>query len=194
MAALSDIRELRTEKLYLCDKITKLTAEIVNLKAHLQLSENKRRRAERDLDRSAVRLKEIEDGAGRAGAYGNGSGQRADAAESKADDGSAAVATAGDGANDSSNSSSNSNNNNSSDGSSGLEREMRRQIVLLEKQLNESESARAAVEMKLTERMARPLPQTEVQITDMRNAMEELRQQCKQRVNAVITEVSRQRR
>ena len=65
-----------------------------------------------------------------------------------------------------------------------------KKIEILEKQLSESESAKSKVEMTLTERMARPLTQTEAQIADMRKSMEELRQQCKQRVASLINETT----
>lgn len=63
-------------------------------------------------------------------------------------------------------------------------------IAILEKQLAESENAKAKVEMTLTERLARPLAQTEAQIADMRQSMEDVRSQSKQRVNGLIAEVS----
>ena len=72
---------------------------------------------------------------------------------------------------------------------STVEKELRRQIALLERQLAESETAKAKAEMTLTERLARPLVQTESQVSDLRRSMEELRQQCKQRVASLNSEV-----
>ena len=43
--------------------------------------------------------------------------------------------------------------------------------------------------MTLTERLARPILQTETQVADMRKSMEELRQQCKHRVASLVDEV-----
>jgi len=59
----------------------------------------------------------------------------------------------------------------------------------LERQLSESETAKSQAEMTLTERLARPLTQTEAQVGDMRRALEDLRQQCKHRVSVLISEV-----
>lgn len=74
--------------------------------------------------------------------------------------------------------------------SSEQESELQEKISLLEKQLAESESAKAKVEMTLTERLARPLQQTEAQISDMRKSMEDLRQQHKYRVSVLVAESS----
>jgi hypothetical protein len=74
------------------------------------------------------------------------------------------------------------------DSEEALVKELQQQIKLLEKQLADSESAKAKVEMTLTERLSRPMPQTETQVADMRKAMEELRSQCKQRVAALMAE------
>lgn len=43
--------------------------------------------------------------------------------------------------------------------------------------------------MTLTERLARPILQTETQVADLRKSMEELRQQCKYRVASLVAEV-----
>ena len=43
--------------------------------------------------------------------------------------------------------------------------------------------------MTLTERLARPILQTETQVADLRKSMEELRQQCKHRVASLVVEV-----
>lgn len=173
--ALNEMRELRAEKLLLTDRITKLSSEIIDVSAKLRLAETEKLRAERDLDRAVLAAKEAERAAlnpkpasdGTTTAEGGGQ-LGADGTTGSA----AAVPTSPQASNPT------------------MERELRRQVTLLERQLAESESAKAAVEMTLTERLARPLPQTEVQVADMRTAMEELRQQCKHRVSALIAEVS----
>lgn len=162
--ALNEMRQLRAEKLLLTDRITKLSSEMVDASAKLRLAETEKIRAERDLDRAVLAAKEAE-----RAALNPKVGESAEGAA----DGSTgpAVPTSPQASNP------------------VVERELRRQVTLLERQLAESESAKAQVEMTLTERLARPLPQTEVQVADMRNAMEELRQQCKHRVSALIAEV-----
>jgi hypothetical protein len=67
------------------------------------------------------------------------------------------------------------------------------QIATLERQLAESETAKAEAEMHLTERISRPMMQSDAQVADMRKAMEEVRAQSKQRVNAVLQEVRKNR-
>lgn len=163
VSAMNSMRELRAERLILSDRITKLTAEIIDLSARVRIAETERLRAEGNLDRAVAAAKEAQ--------------QSAKVPQESSEgvvDGQGQVVPS------------------SPQPSSNptVERELRRQVTLLERQLAESESAKAQVEMTLTERLARPLPQTEVQVADMRNAMEELRQQCKHRVSALIAEVN----
>jgi len=160
---MSEMRDLRAEKLLLTDRITKLASEVVHLRSRLVLVENEKLKLERNLDRSLVASREaellqVEDSTN---------------AITVTEQQSAQIQLPS-----------------SPVGISiHAERELRRQISLLEEQLAESESAKAQVEMILTERLARPLPQTDVQMSDMRNAMEELRLQCKQKVSSLIAEV-----
>ncbi len=165
VTAMNDMRELRAEKLVLSDRIIKLNAEIIDLSAKVRLAETERLRAERDLDKAVLAAKEAQLAGSKPDAATEGT-------EGAAPDGQAGVPSSPQPTRDPT-----------------MERELRRQVTLLERQLAESESAKAQVEMTLTERLARPLPQTEVQVADMRNAMEELRLQCKHRVAALITEV-----
>jgi hypothetical protein len=167
--SINEIRELRAEKLVLTDRITKLTSEIVDLSAKVRLAEADRWRAERELDRTILAAKE----AAMAPVKGEDSGATGTDGASAAPGDTSAVAGAA----------------SPQPANPSIEKELRRQITILERQLSESESSKAQVEMTLTERLARPLPQTEVQVADMRNAMEELRQQSKQRVTALIAEV-----
>jgi hypothetical protein len=167
--SINEIRELRAEKLVLTDRITKLTSEIVDLSAKVRLAEADRWRAERELDRTILAAKE----AAMAPVKGEDSGTAGTDGASAAPGEASSVAGAA----------------SPQPANPSIEKELRRQITILERQLSESESSKAQVEMTLTERLARPLPQTEVQVADMRNAMEELRQQSKQRVTALIAEV-----
>ena len=160
---MSEMRDLRAEKLLLTDRITKLASEVVHLRSRLVLVENEKLKVERNLDRSVVASKEAEllQVEGSTSAITLTEQQSAQLQLPSSPVGISIHA----------------------------ERELRRQMSLLEEQLAESESAKAQVEMILTERLARPLPQTDVQVSDMRNAMEELRLQCKQKVSSLITEV-----
>lgn len=160
---MSEMRDLRAEKLLLTDRVTKLASEVVHLRSRLVLVENEKLKLERNLDRSLVASREAE------------------------------LLQVGDSTNVITLTEQQSAQLQLPSSPVGIsihaERELRRQMSLLEEQLAESESAKAQVEMILTERLARPLPQTDVQVSDMRNAMEELRLQCKQKVSSLIAEV-----
>lgn len=160
---MSEMRDLRAEKLLLTDRITKLASEVIYLRSRLVIVENEKLKVERNLDRSVVASREAEllqvEGSTTAIAL-----TEQQSAQIQLPSSPVGI-------------------------SIHAERELRRQMSLLEEQLAESESAKAQVEMILTERLARPLPQTDVQVSDMRNAMEELRLQCKQKVSSLITEV-----
>jgi chromosome segregation ATPase len=163
-------KELHAEKLMLHDRITKLSAEIVGLNAKLKICENEKMRTAKKLDRALIAAKELEQ-------------QRSAAVVTTSSDGTTTTQPANGVTEITNHSSVESTNSNSS-----AEKELRRQIVVLERQLTESETAKSKVEMTLTERLARPLSQTEAQVADMRRAMEELRLQCKQRVSTLIAE------
>lgn len=169
--AVAQLKEYHAEKLMLNDRITKLTAEIVGLNAKLKICENEKLRTARKLDKAVLAAKELEQqkavaGAALGGATAAESGVLQDSTNTGANATENAVAQ-----------------------NSAVEKELRRQIVVLERQLTESETAKSKVEMTLTERLARPLSQTEAQVADMRRSMEELRAQCKQRVSSLVSEV-----
>jgi hypothetical protein len=166
--ALNEMRELRAEKLVLSDRITKLTSELIDLSAKVRIAETERLRAEREVDRAVLAAKEV----------------ALQPVKTENADGSMSVEGAVDATGAPLLMPSSPQPSNPS-----IEKELRRQVAILERQLAESETSKAQVEMTLTERLARPLPQTEVQVADMRNAMEELRQQCKHRVSALLSEV-----
>ena len=181
--AMNELRQLRSAKLLLTDRVIKLSTEIVDMSAKLRIAENEKIRAERDLDRAILNAKEAELAAVSAAAASGAFNHQASTTSSNPD-GTVSTTTAGGLVMPGSP---------MPTASAAVERDLRRQLELLERQLAESESAKAQVEMTLTERLARPLPQTEVQVADMRNAMEELRQQCKQRVSTLIAEVRKKR-
>ena len=183
--AMNELRQLRSAKLLLTDRVIKLSTEIVDMSAKLRIAENEKIRAERDLDRAILNAKEAELAAVSAAAAGGGAFMHQTSTTSSNPDGTINTSTTAGGLVMPSSP--------MPTASAAVERDLRRQLELLERQLAESESAKAQVEMTLTERLARPLPQTEVQVADMRNAMEELRQQCKQRVSTLIAEVRKKR-
>ena len=162
--ALSDIRDLRAERLFLSDKIAKLSVELVDLRAQLRRTENDKTNREKELDKALLSVKELEQrvASSRSGSVGS-TGQAAASAGS----GNAAAGAAGSDAGASTQSTGDGGGQGGSGGvgnSSVMEREMQQQIELLEKQLSESEAARAKVELTLTERLARPMAQTETQV------------------------------
>lgn len=158
--ALQQAKELHAYRFSLQDKIEKLLSEIIDLETNLHLSKQQKLRAERTVDRLQEELATLRASGGSGLAGGE-----------KSLNSHPSVVGA--------------------DGHvSELEIELKAKVTLLETQLAESETAKSKVEMTLTERLARPLTQTEAQIADMRKSMEELRQQCKQRVSSLISEGS----
>lgn len=166
--AVVDAKELHAERLMLSDRITKLSSEVIELKSKLHISEKQKIRCEKALDKAAAEVSNMKEQlmqtGGGSGSTGDGTVVGIDGAEVAGIKVSAV-------------------------GRSAEEADMKRKIVILEKQLAESEAAKAKVEMTLTERLARPMAQTEAQVADMRRAMEELRLQCKQKVSMLLTEV-----
>lgn len=69
-----------------------------------------------------------------------------------------------------------------------MEKELRKRIIILEKQITDCQLEKSKVEMTLTERMAVPLTETNAQITLLKTSMENLRSQSKQRVSVLIGE------
>ncbi len=158
---IADARESRSKILLLNDAVCKLENELIQKEAKFQLLENSKIYLEKSLHKAMYRIKELEDDS-------NASGSAAEAKEQSTDAPSSALSNIAANASD---------------------KELLRQITILEQQLADSENAKAAAEMDLTERLSRPLIQTDAQVS-MRKAMEELRSQNKQRVNAVLQEVS----
>lgn len=165
LKSLAQTKESHAKIMFLNDSVAKLRSEIIQLESKLQLAENDKIKVEKKLDKALHSVKELEE---------NGvKSVRKTTEVVVGEDGNSVVPTT------------------EEDNENALEsqiKELQLQIRLLEKQLVDSESAKAKVEMTLTERLSRPLPQIETQVADMRKAMEELRQQCKQRVNSMIIE------
>lgn len=160
LKSLAQARESHAKIMFLNDNIAKLRNELVLLETRSQQSEAEKIRVQQKLDKALLTIQEMEE---------NGSTRQKKVAavtgENNADD-----------------------TTNGEDSQEALIKELQQQIKLLEKQLTDSESAKAKVEMTLTERLSRPMPQTEAQVADMRKAMEELRSQCKLRVASLMAE------
>jgi hypothetical protein len=164
LGAIADAKALHAETFALKDRVTKLTAEIIDMRVRLHESEQQKNSAEKALDRSTIEhSRKTTNGA---------SSDIAANSSSSADGGLGPPEDT----------------RISPSGSSSDSKEVLFKIATLEKQLAESEGAKARAEMTLTERLARPLSQTEAQVTDMRRAMEDLRQQGRQRVSSLISE------
>lgn len=175
--AIAHAKTMHAERLLLQDRIEMLMQDVVELEAQLHLCKQQKSRAERSVDRMTEEVASLR--AAVAAASTSPAATSAASASGEVGDpaATAVVATAVAGAIPA-----------SRVVDSGVEAELKRKIAMLEQQLAESESDKSKVEMTLTERLARPLTQTEAQITDMRKSMEELRTQCKQRVASLITE------
>ena len=174
LGAIADAKALHAETLGLRDRVTKLSGMMLELQSRLLMSEKQKRAAERAVDRATVDRPV-------AGSASIPAPTAAPTASSVENAGAVVAATAVDGVAPVAGAAAPSVDH-ESDG------EMYRKIAILEKQLAESETAKAKAEMTLTERLARPLSQTEAQVADMRRAMEDLRHQGRQRVAALITE------
>ena len=183
ISVLTDAKTLHAEKLLMRDRITKLSVQLVAMASQLQKSENQRMRTERELDK-ILSSKEIE-------AASTLSTDVVGSDESKMD----VDITVG---------SNTSTVTTSSAATGGIvevsshENQkqldelllLKKQVDLLGKQLSESESAKTKVQMVLTERLGKPLAQTEAQITDLRRSIDQLRLQHKSRVTALLAEGS----
>lgn len=170
VAALTNAREHAAKIHVLTDAINKLRYEIVTLENKYHVLENEKSKTERRLDKVLLTVKELE------GTIANHSSSSNTTTTS-----SSSSSTNNNNTSSSTDPTTTNNNNNN---------EYVRQIALLEGQLIESEAAKAQAEMALTERLSRPLHQSEAQISDLRKAMEDLRFQCKQRISLLITEVT----
>jgi hypothetical protein len=162
LKSLQLLKESRSKESLLIDGLTKLESEMYIIQSKCVFLENQKLKVEKQLDRAIQTIKELEEKLNNHG-YNN-AGPISTENEEKL----TVLVKAG--LNDN-------------------QQELVLQISTLEKQLAESESAKAEAEMHLTERISRPLMQSDVQVADMRKAMEELRSQYKQRLNAVLEEV-----
>ena len=136
LGAIADAKALHAEIFALKDRTVKLSCEIVKLRAQLHTCEQKRSHSEKALDRAVTEhSRQVANG------FNN---------SSSADGNPSSSSESGPGSDPV----------NDADGV----KDMSVKIAILERQLAESEGAKAKAEMTLTERLARPLSQTEAQV------------------------------
>lgn len=177
---LTDAKALHAERLLLRDRLTKLSVELLRVSSQLRISENKRRAAEQAVDKMAADAELRGQEAGSASTS-------SDAGAASSSSATTAVSAAATGAGVEGAASSM-----SSEESQKLQEEVKllqKKVDVLAAQLGESEEAKSKIQMVLSERLGKPLPQTEAQISDMRRAMEQLRTQHKARVASLMAEV-----
>ena len=137
LGVIADAKALHAETFALKDRITKLSSEIIDMRSKLHVCEQKRISAEKTLDRAVTEhSRQLANGTGSTAADGTGS-------LSLSSESGLGLAPADD---------------------VDTLKEMSARVAILEKQLAESEGAKARAEMTLTERLARPLSQTEAQV------------------------------
>lgn len=163
LKTLQVLKESRAKESLLSDGIVKLETELYMIESKLRIAENQKTRVEKQLDKANFTIKELEE---KLAAMRSASSF----IENQVIIG-VKMESVGE-----------------SQAMNGEVHELQRQIALLETQLAESESVKAEAEMHLTERISRPLMQADAQVSDMRKAMEDLRAQCKQRVNHLLSE------
>lgn len=145
LGAIADAKALHAETFALKDRITKLNAEIVEVKGKLHVCEQQKNSADKTSDRTLLEHS-------RQAANGT-TGSSITSSSSASGEGGV---MGGDGS------------LSSSQGAAVTSvegtKELLQKMATLEKQLGESESSKAKAEMTLTERLARPLSQTEAQV------------------------------
>jgi hypothetical protein len=187
LKTLQELKESRSKETLLNDSILKLQSNLLEMECKYCISENIRNKVEKSLDKSFSTIRELEEKL-----TSNSNNNNNTNSLSSLSDGISLVKTE--------NSSSSSSEQNSSNGhchshdntlflKKEENKEILEQITILEKQLMESETAKAEAEMQLTERIARPFTiQQDQQVSDLRKAMEEIRSQGKSRINSLLME------
>ncbi len=179
--AVGEAKALHEERLMLIDRITKLSSENVDLSAELHRMHTIKRKLERDYSRAKVALerggsstimdtaaevKKEEAGAAQREAAGAGSGGVVPAKSAFGNGGSEISSAEMDTV------------------FAEREKELNRAIVVLEKQLAQSEADKAKTELDLTQRISQPISQQDALVAHLRKTVNDLREQCKQRVMA----------
>jgi len=178
VSAIAEAKDCYAERFALMDNITKLSAEIEELEQNLFDSENKKAATEAALNPTTPFHVSFLD----QGQQGQGEAKSEDDESSSSSSSSstiptsAAAAAAAAAAEE------------MIAKHAAVEKELRRKIAILDRQIAESEASKAKVETLLTQKLNRPLTQTEEQTAFIKKAMETLRAQSKLRVQALITE------
>lgn len=176
--AVTEAKALHEERLMLIDRITKLSSENVNLSSELHKAHLLKRKLERDWDR-AKQSQEDRQGSTAVSApptevKSEMQPSSSTGAEPIKEETSASQAGTVDPAAVST--------------FQAKEKELNRKIAILENQLAQSEADKAKTEMDLTQRLAQPLSQQDALVAHLKKAVDDLRQQCKQRVSAHQTD------
>ncbi len=173
--ALVDSKELYTEREILIERISKLALEVSSNKIKLVIAKQQNNKLNRQLNRKNVQSE-------------NEGAKSEDATNepNKIDSG-----TAADGEHKSVQVLSVDSDTNTRNET--MEKELIKKIIAAEKKLTDLEAARVKVELNLTERVAKPLSQTEAQVADLNKALEEVRMQNKARVNSILDDINASR-
>jgi len=170
--ALVDSKELYTEREILVERISKLALEVSDIKIKLLIANQQNNKLNRQLNRKSVELEN--EGVKPPVETTNESNNNNNATASDSEPKTTHV-TAVD--------------PESSTRNEAIEKELIKKVIVAEKKLSELEAARVKVELNLTERVAKPLSQTEAQLADLNKALEEVRSQNKARVTSILDDI-----
>ena len=179
--AVGEAKALHEERLMLIDRITKLSSENVDLSAELHRLRNMKRKLERDYSRMKV---ESERGASSSIIDSSSVDIKEEEAAAAGEAGKTASASVGPKESGSENDATNTGCTRLDEAFSEKEKELKRAISVLEKQLAQSEADKARTELDLTQRISQPISQQDALVAHLRKTVNELREQCKQRVAA----------
>jgi len=175
--ALTEAKALHAERLVLTDRITKLSAEIVNLSAKVHTCERQKMLLERDLIRAQSTITELSSRPAGTGAKDNGS--------MDGGAGTSISAASSTGHTTSANSDLPSQENSKQ---KEREAELMHKVEILEKQLIKSEQDKSKADMELTKRLVQPM-NASGQTDQLRRAMDDLREQLKKFLNGQNSDI-----
>jgi hypothetical protein len=185
LKSLQVLKESRSKETLLNDSILKLQSELLEMECKYCISENTRNKVERSLDKSYSTIRELEKKLSLSSSTLNDSNEGGNLIVKMENTSSSSDQQP----NGNINSNGHSHEGNFFLGKNQENQEMSEQLAILEKQLMESETAKAEAEMQLTERIARPFTiQQDQQVSDLRKVMEEVRSQSKLRINGLLLE------
>lgn len=178
--AVTEAKALHADRLVLTDRITKLMNEIVNLSAKLHNCERQKMILERDLIRTQTALTEASSRAAPAVASGSAAGDAG---------GADGVAVGAEGVVGAAPPIINAESSEENSKLKERERELTHKLDILEKQLGKSEQDRSKADLELTKRLVLTMNSTD-QEQQLRNAMNDLREQLKKFLNGQNADIS----